>query len=46
MAEYALKGFKAPIGVAEWTDAINKSRPEEFRSASRVSRTGTATVEY
>ncbi|MET9313175.1 PDDEXK nuclease domain-containing protein [Kribbella sp. NPDC003505] len=33
VAEYALKGFKAPIGVAEWTDAINKSLPDEFRSA-------------
>jgi predicted nuclease of restriction endonuclease-like (RecB) superfamily len=33
VAEYALKGFKAPIGVAEWTNAINNSLPEEFRSA-------------
>jgi predicted nuclease of restriction endonuclease-like (RecB) superfamily len=33
VAEYALKGFKAPIGVAEWTDAINRSLPEEFESA-------------
>jgi len=33
VAEYALKGFKAPIGVAEWTDAINNSLPDEFRSA-------------
>ena len=33
VAEYALKGFKAPIGVAEWTDAINSSLPEEFESA-------------
>ncbi|MFF0339013.1 YhcG family protein [Kribbella sp. NPDC004875] len=33
VAEYALKGFKAPIGVAEWTSAINKSLPEEFESA-------------
>ncbi|WP_427896591.1 PDDEXK nuclease domain-containing protein [Kribbella sp. GL6] len=33
VAEYALKGFKAPIGVAEWTNAINTSLPAEFRSA-------------
>jgi hypothetical protein len=33
VAEYALRGFKAPIGVAEWTTAINNSLPEEFQSA-------------
>ncbi|GAA2835654.1 PDDEXK nuclease domain-containing protein [Kribbella solani] len=33
VAEYALKGFKAPMGVAEWTSAINRSLPAEFRSA-------------
>jgi predicted nuclease of restriction endonuclease-like (RecB) superfamily len=33
VAEYGLRGFKAPIGVAEWTSAINKSLPEEFQSA-------------
>ncbi|NIK55313.1 PDDEXK nuclease domain-containing protein [Kribbella shirazensis] len=33
VAEYALKGFKAPIGVAEWTSAITSSLPDEFRSA-------------
>ncbi|MGY4769039.1 PDDEXK nuclease domain-containing protein [Kribbella sp. CWNU-51] len=33
VVEYALKGFKAPIGVAEWTSAINRSLPEEFQSA-------------
>ncbi len=33
VAEYALKGFKAPIGVAESTSAINRSLPEEFQSA-------------
>ena len=33
VAEYALKGFKAPIGVAEWTSAISRSLPEEFQSA-------------
>jgi predicted nuclease of restriction endonuclease-like (RecB) superfamily len=32
VAEYALKGFKAPIGVAEWTNAINNSLPAEFQS--------------
>jgi predicted nuclease of restriction endonuclease-like (RecB) superfamily len=33
VAEHGLRGFKAPIGVAEWTSAINKSLPEEFQSA-------------
>ena len=33
VAEYALRNFKAPIGVAEWTTAINSSLPEEFESA-------------
>nr|WP_255512626.1 PDDEXK nuclease domain-containing protein [Kribbella steppae] len=33
VAEYALRGFKAPIGVADWTMAINNSLPEEFQSA-------------
>jgi predicted nuclease of restriction endonuclease-like (RecB) superfamily len=33
VAEYAVRGFKAPIGVAEWTSAINKSLPAEFESA-------------
>jgi predicted nuclease of restriction endonuclease-like (RecB) superfamily len=33
VAEYALRGFKAPIGVAEWTSAINNSLPAEFESA-------------
>ncbi|WP_132292572.1 YhcG family protein [Kribbella sp. VKM Ac-2568] len=33
VAEYALRNFKAPIGVAEWTTAINNSLPEEFESA-------------
>jgi len=32
VAEYALKGFKAPIGVAEWTNAIDSALPEEFQS--------------
>ena len=32
VAEYALRGFRAPIGVSEWTTAISKSLPEEFRS--------------
>ena len=32
VAEYALRNFKAPIGVAEWTTAIT-SLPEEFESA-------------
>lgn len=33
VAECALKGFKAPIGVVEWTSTINRSLPEEFQSA-------------
>lgn len=33
VAEYALRGYKAPIGVAEWTTAINNSLPPEFESA-------------
>lgn len=33
VAEYALRGFKAPIGVSDWTTAINKSLPAEFESA-------------
>ena len=33
VAEYALRGFKTPIGVAEWTDTILKSLPEEFASS-------------
>lgn len=32
VAEYALRNFRAPIGVAEWTTAINDSLPEEFSS--------------
>jgi predicted nuclease of restriction endonuclease-like (RecB) superfamily len=32
VAEYALRGFKAPIGVAEWTSAINGALPAEFES--------------
>ncbi|MET7278761.1 PDDEXK nuclease domain-containing protein [Kribbella sp. NPDC005582] len=32
VAEYALRGYKAPIGVAEWTEAIENSLPEEFQS--------------
>ncbi|GAA1619066.1 hypothetical protein GCM10009744_02140 [Kribbella alba] len=32
VAEYALRGFRAPIGVSAWTTAISKSLPEEFRS--------------
>jgi predicted nuclease of restriction endonuclease-like (RecB) superfamily len=32
VAEYALRGYKAPIGVAEWTTAVNNSLPPEFES--------------
>lgn len=30
VAEYALRGYKTPIGVAGWTDTVVKSLPEEF----------------
>jgi hypothetical protein len=32
VAEYALRGYRAPIGVAEWTTAITTSLPAEFSS--------------
>lgn len=33
VSEYALRGYKAPIGVAEWTDTVVKSLPEEFNAS-------------
>ena len=30
VAEYALRGYNSPIGVAEWTTAITTSLPEEL----------------
>jgi uncharacterized protein (DUF983 family) len=30
VAEYALRGYTAPIGLAEWTTAITTALPEEF----------------
>ncbi|MET3934922.1 PDDEXK nuclease domain-containing protein [Arthrobacter sp. OAP107] len=33
VAEYALRGYKTPIGVAEWTDTVVKSLPEEFSAS-------------
>ncbi|MDX6295779.1 MAG: hypothetical protein QOH50_4854, partial [Kribbellaceae bacterium] len=33
VAEYALRGYRAPIGVAEWTTAITTSLPDEFSSS-------------
>ena len=30
VAEYALRGYSAPIGVAEWTTAITTSLPAEL----------------
>lgn len=32
VAEYALRGFSKPIGVAEWEAEIVASLPEEFAS--------------
>jgi hypothetical protein len=33
VAEYALSGFKKPIGVAEWEAQITKNLPKELRSS-------------
>ncbi|WP_449374009.1 PDDEXK nuclease domain-containing protein [Arthrobacter psychrolactophilus] len=33
VAEYALRGYSAPIGVAEWKTQIVDSLPEEFTSS-------------
>ena len=33
VAEYALRGYTAPIGVAEWTTAITTAIPEEITSS-------------
>ncbi|AIY01974.1 hypothetical protein ART_2375 [Arthrobacter sp. PAMC 25486] len=33
VAEYALRGYSAPIGVAEWKTQIVESLPEEFKSS-------------
>ncbi|WP_102142463.1 PDDEXK nuclease domain-containing protein [Mycobacterium hubeiense] len=33
VAEYALRGYTAPIGVAEWKTAITKSLPAELESS-------------
>jgi predicted nuclease of restriction endonuclease-like (RecB) superfamily len=33
VAEYALRGYRAPIGVAEWTTAITTSLPDELSSS-------------
>lgn len=33
VAEYSLRGFSKPIGIAEWESEIVKSMPEEFTSA-------------
>lgn len=32
VAEYALRGYTAPIGIAEWTTAITTSLPDELTS--------------
>ena len=33
VAEYALRGFAAPIGIAEWATAITESLPPELESS-------------
>lgn len=33
VAEYALRGYSAPIGVAEWKTAITESLPAELESS-------------
>lgn len=33
VAEYALRGYKSPIGVAEWATAIKDSFPDEVAQA-------------
>lgn len=33
VAEYALRGYSTPIGVAEWKSAIEESLPEEFAAS-------------
>jgi hypothetical protein len=33
VAEYALRGYNTPIGIAQWTSAITGSLPAEFASS-------------
>ena len=33
VAEYALRGYSTPIGVAEWTTAIKSALPDELSSS-------------
>jgi hypothetical protein len=33
VAEYALRGYSTPIGVAEWTTANTSALPEELSSS-------------
>lgn len=33
VAEYALRGYRTPIGVAEWTTAITSALPDELSSS-------------
>ncbi|MOA69561.1 hypothetical protein D3C78_1978210 [compost metagenome] len=30
MAEYALRGFNAPVGIAEWRTSLADSLPDEL----------------
>ena len=32
VAEYCLKGYKNPIGIAEWEQKITKSLPDTLKS--------------
>ena len=33
VAEYALRGFKKPIGVAQWETQITRSLPNQFKTS-------------
>jgi hypothetical protein len=33
VAEYALRGYSTPIGVADWTSALTTALPEELSSS-------------
>jgi hypothetical protein len=33
VAEYALRNYNAPLGVAEWTTAITTSLPDELATS-------------
>ena len=33
IAEYALRGFKSPMGVAQWETQITRSLPEQLKTS-------------